>query len=309
MRARVLILYFSGTGNTDYVARYLAERLVDLPVEVSLASIERQPPEAASGFDVLAFGFPVYECDAPRFVRDYLQQIAPGGGRGAFVFCTKGAWAGNAVRRNLQRLDSRGFVPLGGASVSMPGTDGLPFLSKRSWMARAALSKDYDSLRAADRLLKRLAYVLAGLGAGEPAEVYRQRLPLSLGGALLDWLWAGLYDLFGDSMRSRFWADERCTRCDLCLKLCPTGNVAVEDGHPRFGDGCVLCMRCIHACPAEAIQIGRGTVDKFRWRGPKGDFRPLKLRPTASEAPPESVATKASVSAQMSSEEKGSSTP
>jgi hypothetical protein len=37
-------------------------------------------------------------------------------------------------------------------------------------------------------------------------------------------------------------------------------------------------MRCIHACPQEAIQIGKVTVDKFRWRGPNGDFKPLRLR-------------------------------
>ena len=291
MRTRLLILYFSRTGNTDFLARYLSHRLVDLPVEVRPVSVERQPPRAVSDFDVLAFGFPVYGCDAPPFVRDYVQQLAPGGGRGAFVFCTKGAWAGNAVRRNLQRLASRGYVPLGGASVSMPGTDGLPFLRKGSWMVRAALRKDYDSLHSADRLLKSLAPILAGPGAGEPAETYRQRLPLSLGGALLDWVWAGLYDLFGDRMRSRFWADERCTRCDLCLRLCPTGNVTTEDDHPWFGDDCLLCMRCIHTCPAEAIQIGQGTVDKFRWRGPKGDFRPLKLRPAALDAPPDTVLT------------------
>jgi hypothetical protein len=41
----------------------------------------------------------------------------------------------------------------------------------------------------------------------------------------------------------------------------------------------VLCLRCLHACPQEAIQIGKLTVDKFRWKGPKGDFKPLRMRP------------------------------
>ena len=36
-------------------------------------------------------------------------------------------------------------------------------------------------------------------------------------------------------------------------------------------------MRCIHQCPQEAVQIGRGTVGKFRWRGSGGDFKPLRL--------------------------------
>ena len=49
--------------------------------------------------------------------------------------------------------------------------------------------------------------------------------------------------------------------------------------HAEFADHCALCLRCLHACPQEAIQIGRLTVGKFRWRGPKGDFRPLRMRP------------------------------
>jgi hypothetical protein len=39
-------------------------------------------------------------------------------------------------------------------------------------------------------------------------------------------------------------------------------------------------MRCIHGCPEQAIQIGKRTVGKFRWHGPKGQFKPPRLRPT-----------------------------
>ena len=56
-------------------------------------------------------------------------------------------------------------------------------------------------------------------------------------------------------------------------------SVKVRQGRPQFEDRCVLCMRCIHDCPQEAIQIGRATVDKLRWRAPKGDFELLGFRP------------------------------
>ena len=64
---KLLFLYFSGTGNTDYVAHYLAERLDRAPVEVELRSIEWQPPEEVTDFDLLAFGFPVYAADSCIF--------------------------------------------------------------------------------------------------------------------------------------------------------------------------------------------------------------------------------------------------
>ncbi|MGD9048241.1 MAG: hypothetical protein PVF77_09325, partial [Anaerolineae bacterium] len=150
---KLRISYFSGTGNTDYVAHYLARRLADLPVMIELQSIEQRLEKMRAGAvddsqtDLLAVGFPVYAGDAPELVRGYLSQLPPGEGRGAFVFCTKGAIAGSAVDRNLARLQARGFVPLGGESIGMPGSDGLAFIGKDSRMARAALEKDYDRLK------------------------------------------------------------------------------------------------------------------------------------------------------------------
>jgi ferredoxin len=161
----------------------------------------------------------------------------------------------------------------------MPGSDGLAFVAKGSWMARAARQKDYDHLQEADRLTERMAAVLSALKAGEPTESFRRPVPLDGRGNPADRLAAWLYHAFMGFLKTRFRADERCEGCGLCEQLCPVGNVGLHDGHPQFAGHCMLCMRCIHACPREAIQIGRLTVDKFRWRGPKGEFRPLRLRP------------------------------
>lgn len=276
---QICFLYFSGTGNTHYVAHYLARKLQHLPVEIVLRSVEQQPAATLTGFDLLALGFPVYACDSPTLLHSYIEQLPPGAGRGALAFCTKGAWAGNAVPRNLERLARRGYVPLGGTSVGMPGSDGLAFIGKDSWMARAALGKDYDHLVAADRLAERMEQVLTGLQAGIPVEHFRLPRSRHVGGLLLDWLWAAVYHWAEGYLRRRFWADDRCNGCSLCARICPVDNIELLQGRAHFGDHCALCMRCIHACPQEAIQIGQATVGKFRWHGPRGDFKPLRLRP------------------------------
>jgi ferredoxin len=272
-------LYFSGTGNTHYVAHYLAHKVQHLPVEIVLQPVEQQPAATLVGFDLLVLGFPVYACDSPTLLHPYIEQLTPGAGRGALVFCTKGAWAGNAVSRNLERLARRGYVPLGGTSVGMPGSDGLAFIGKDSWMARAALRKDYDHLVTADRLAERMEQVLTGLLAGTPVEHFRCPRSRRIGVLLVDWLWAAVYRWAEGYLRRRFWSDERCIGCGLCARICPVDNIKVVQGHARFQDHCALCMRCIHACPQEAIQIGQATVDKFRWHGPRGDFNALRLRP------------------------------
>ena len=45
-----------------------------------------------------------------------------------------------------------------------------------------------------------------------------------------------------------------------------------------FNDTCFLCGRCINQCPQEAIQIGKKTIGKFRWKGPYKSFHPIKLK-------------------------------
>ncbi len=279
---RLLFLYFSGTGNTDYVAHYLAQRLAKAPVEMELRSIERKPAHEVTHFDLLAFGFPVYAGDSPEFVRGYLEQLPPGAGRGAFVFCTKGAYAASAVKLNLQRLAALGYTPLCGGDVTMPGTDGLSMISKNSWLARKALEKDYSQLKDADRLADRMGDLLRELADGRPVETLRMPLPGQLKLAASDRLWAFLYKASEDWARARLDADEQCEGCGLCARICPVDNVSVCDGHAQFDDRCVLCLRCLHACPQEAIQIGKLTAGKFRWRGPDGRFQPLRLRPAGS---------------------------
>ena len=279
---RLLILYFSGTGNTDYVAHYLAQRLDPGQVDVDLRSVEWQPPEQVADFDLLVLGFPVYAGDSPGLVQAYLERLPAGENRGAFAFCTKGAYAASAVRLNLQRLAMRGYVPLLGGDVIMPGTDGLSMISKDSWMARKALQKDYDQLKDADRLVERMNGALLELADGGPVETLRMPVPQRLRMNLSDRLWASLYRATERWARARLHADDRCEGCGLCVRICPVDNVAVRDGKAHFEDRCILCLRCLHACPQEAIQIGKLTAGKFRWKGPKGGFKPLRLRPEGS---------------------------
>jgi ferredoxin len=280
---KLLILYFSGTGNTDYVARYLAAGLTDLPIRTEVRSIEQVPADRVRDFDLLALGFPVYACEAPRLLVDYVDSLEAGAGRGVLVFCTKGAFTGNAVVNMLRRMEQRGYVSLGGGGVGMPGSDGLPFLRQDSWVVRAALNKDYDNLPQADKLTIRLRNAIQQLIDGCSAAQLRCQPRSKLAGLLLGWLVSASYRWLEGRLRHRLWVDERCVACGYCVRICPTQNIRIAEGHPAFENRCQLCMRCIHCCPEQAIQLGKNTIGKFRWQGPKAQFDPLEVRPDGRE--------------------------
>ena len=68
---------------------------------------------------------------------------------------------------------------------------------------------------------------------------------------------------------TRFRATGACVSCGLCARVCPTGNIALaDDGRPRWGDACVRCLACVHRCPARAVEYGKATERKGRYRHP-----------------------------------------
>ncbi|MBN2852637.1 MAG: EFR1 family ferrodoxin, partial [Clostridia bacterium] len=199
------------------------------------------------------FGFPVYACNPPAIVMEFISQLPEDlKGQLWYVFSTQAIYSGNAIANFASKLKSHHAQLFGYSSISLPGTDGLAFLDKSSAMVKKIKNTDY-SLR-----LKKIDFS----PSNEPHWPKR-----SAGGIILGGLFMLLYKPLERAFKKKFYADDRCTGCKKCEKQCPVQNIRVTGNHVAFSDRCILCMRCIHQCPSEAIQIGRKTVDKFRWKG------------------------------------------
>jgi flavodoxin len=131
---KILILYFSGTGNTAYVADYIKARLNG--GDIDLVSMEHFKKESAANYDALIFGFPVYDCRMPLFVREYLKDMATVKTKALFLFCTKAFFGGMALKSAEGLFRRLGYALMGSADITMPGSDGLAFLKKNSPLAR-----------------------------------------------------------------------------------------------------------------------------------------------------------------------------
>ncbi|MHA1647237.1 MAG: EFR1 family ferrodoxin [Promethearchaeota archaeon] len=281
---KVLILYFSGTGNTHYVASYLYQKLSEknLPIELLMEPIENVLPETVHDFDIVCFGFPVFALGPPDYVKDYINSIpslenTENQEKGLFLFCTKGLAAGNANRRAFKLWQPKGYHFFGSTSVLMPGTDGLAMLKDNSSYIKRALKKDYDHLAKADKFLELLVSTINLIGNGEKISEIERKPPFIIVDTLLGWSFRLLYIIIAKFMKKKYWVDENCSRCGLCVKICPEQNITLEEDGIHFADHCTLCLRCIHQCPQKAIQLGGFTKGKFRWHGPKGEFKPLKI--------------------------------
>ena len=68
-----------------------------------------------------------------------------------------------------------------------------------------------------------------------------------------------------------FYATDACAACGRCVEICPMRNIVLSDGKPHWGNDCTHCMACITACPAQAIEYGRRSAERNRYRCPERD--------------------------------------
>lgn len=269
---KILILYFSGTGNTEFIAQYIKNHLNCDIYEIELFPLELFNKDNISKYDILIFGFPVYACDIPVFIQQYLKDIPVTKTKSVFIFCTKALSSGISLKHAIEIFKKGGYNPLGYAGVKMPGSDGLAFLKKDSRMAHKIINRDFSKLEGVDNLVNRIKEVTRELEI-DGVERFCLNVNSNMVKSFLNSILKKVFIATEGWLKTKFWADKNCIKCKKCERICPTNNIKVNE-KVSFGSNCYLCMRCVHQCPMEAIQIGKKTVGKFRWRGPLGTYNP-----------------------------------
>ncbi|HHV98637.1 MAG TPA: 4Fe-4S binding protein [Clostridiaceae bacterium] len=251
-----MIFYFSGTGNSLYVAKKISEIQGERLISVA-GEMERKDTVFEYEFsekELLGFVFPVYAWGPPRIVIDFISKLRVSGGKPyVFSVCTCGDDEGYATRM-LQKAFAKAGLSLDSAfTVIMPNTYIIGF---------DVDSKDVASekLRRAEEKLQTINTVISDRERG----VF-DLIPGRLSG-LKSAIVNPLFNRFGRSTK-RFYATGECTGCGTCATVCPLHTITIK-GKPVWGKSCTQCLACIHRCPVRAIQYGKATVRKGRYVHP-----------------------------------------
>jgi len=243
-----MILYFSATGNTEFIARELARHLDDECVNLleRVKKNDHTPLHSEKPFIVCA---PVYVCEMPRFMSKYLKEQSFSGSRDVYCIFTSGGYCGISGVLAKRIFKKKGMTYHGHAEFKMPrnyvANNSYPMLAREEIEKRILTSRDQAKAVAED------------IKAGRKLTARHVFLWESIVTIPFNPVWCK-YKLTADA----FYTTEACIGCGKCARLCPLNNISLVDKAPVWGDACTHCMACIGNCPTEAIEYGNITQEK-----------------------------------------------
>lgn len=251
-----MILCFSGTGNSLYVAKMLAGHLNDKVIELKdELLLDRRL--VCNGEPRLVWVFPIYSWGVPPVVKHYIQRVSLRGatGLGHYMVATCGDDAGLAHKQWRKLIKRRHWADIGAFTVQMPNNYTL------------MKGFDTDPAEVADLKMKAAPAVVKSIADDIAEQLIIDKAKKGR------WAWIKsrvIYPWFVRNAMSPqpFHATEACNGCGLCAKSCPLENVMMWKHRPEWRDRCALCLRCYHICPQHAVAYGKATAGKGQYLCP-----------------------------------------
>ena len=244
-----MILYFSGTGNSGYAARRIADGLGEplLCLNDRIKAGDTAPVETGERLVIVT---PTSAWRIPRIVEDWLLHTELTGSKRAWFVMTCGSEIGDADRYNRRLCQAKGLACMGTAQIVMPENFIAMFNAPTVEEARRIVAK-------AEPFIDR---AIAAIRAGHMFSPPRKKLYDRIASSAVNPVF---YPLFVKA--NPFTTSDACIGCGKCEKLCPLNNITLQNARPVWGTNCTQCMACICYCPTRAIEYGKKSAGKPRY--------------------------------------------
>lgn len=249
-----VIYYFSGTGNSLFMARRIAEKTGAILIPIAGCMDEPEIDPAAHRVGIV---FPCYYGDLPLIVRDFASKLKNIESKYIFAVCNYGGSSGesfNSLRRILHSLGGELSATYG---IHMP---------------QNAFFKPWENYpRIYTNCEKKLEVVARNTQVckkGAFFTVWLARPFFKLLHACIKSLYLKSFarlsqaspDLPLDTLMrmtdSSYRAGEKCNGCGICAHVCPVHNIEMVNEKPEWQHRCEACLACYNFCPQKAIAGG-----------------------------------------------------
>lgn len=226
-----MVFYFTGTGNSLYVAKQLEENPVSIP-----QAIHQKPLAFTDG--QIGIVAPVYGHEVPPMVKEFLKKAAFHT-EYFYLILTYGNRHGGAAELAGKLCEDCGITP-SYINVVLMVDNWLPGFDMEE---QKRLDKDVEGqlARIAADVKSRRHWIFPVTDRDRAA--HREFLDR-------------MKQMPPDAWQHLLRVTQRCVGCGICEKVCPSGSIHVVNGKAVHTPGhCQTCLACAHACPHQAIQL------------------------------------------------------
>ena len=243
-----MIFYFTGTGNSLYVARKLAAPGETVRSITEALEQDDLHVDLADG-EALGFVFPVYFYTVSDPVLNLVRKMTVSNASYVYAVIVCGASIGPAGGFLRDELRRKGLTLSRVDPLIVPDGAVLFYdIDTPDQMARQLLAAD-----------EKIAIIRSAIDNRQPSSISGSA---AAGKAML----ASYHVCMGTG---KFRVTDNCIGCGLCSTICPAHAIAMKDGRPVWTKKkCLKCCGCINRCPVSAIQYGRRTESRGRYVNP-----------------------------------------
>jgi ferredoxin len=245
----MLTLYFSGTGNTKYIAEHFSKM-----VQADCHSIEEEVDfqELIAGAGTITFCYPVYGSCVPLIMREFVAKYKSYlNDKKIIIFCTQNLFSGDGARIFTELLRDIDYDVIYAEHFNMPNNICNLFfypLSKKESIKKYIVKADKKINKACENINN-------GIIERRGFNVFSKYL-----GFIAQ---RSYFAKIEQAAKEDVKINSDCVSCLLCIKICPMKNLESKDNKVIQKGNCTLCYRCVNACPKKAMTVlWHGNVKK-----------------------------------------------
>lgn len=241
-----MIFYFSGTGNSKWIAEKIGQKIGEEALDISKLISEGLTDYQPKAEETVGLVFPVYAWGAPEVVYKFAKNIKLKPNNYSFAVCNCASEAGLSLE-NLKKV----FSIKSGFSIIMPNNYLL-------------MGADVDDSEKIEQKLAAANSRIIGIcqhiaEKEEMMDCYKGSMAF-----LKSKVFHFFFNKFARSTKS-FTVEETCDGCGICCKFRTCDNIVLENNKPVWKGKCHQCFSCINRCPKKAIQYGSKTKTTGRY--------------------------------------------
>lgn len=246
-----VLYYFSGTGNTKWVADRIEENFKFYNIDIKLKNMESEELVNTKCYDFIIIGSAVHCNMEPKIVSDFLKKLPNTKKKmKTILYSTQGGKSSAAVLSMARKISKKGYDIVIQSAIRMPNNCYFIFGKKTTKKEESEILNDAsEKVRELIRIFidnKRLkecnSTIKMGIGK-VVSKFFKNSLP---------------------KLSKNITSTKECMKCGLCLRNCPKNNITFEDGHAVFHSKCMLCLRCINICPINGIRYKNKKIEQVQ---------------------------------------------